>query len=395
MNEGLRAAVRCGIPMLLVLFGAVLGGLFEHKSANRSCLAIERVPFQIVQPGSYCLEQDIAYSAGDPITIAADFVKLDLADHKISAGETVLGRDVRGIRGVDHRHVSIRNGTIAGYMYGISLDTNGLADFAIENIELENNTFRGIHLAGAGARIADNHVKATGGTLVYPESYAMGIEVVGASCSIVDNEVIDTMPVGVGEGVGVAALDGDHCLISDNMIMNGAAPPHGRQFGVWIGGNGDTQDVIVRGNTIIHTTYAFGSGIGSGLLLTGNTVWATTCGVLFDQPRLAIERDTMIGIPASLNCPDQLDHQMSLALRGDAAAAFRVGMIYIEGMTETRNLALGYAWITIASERGNAEARRLVSKLPKDFPKAGLGPDSKAVKDLRQQLGLCPPQDTR
>jgi hypothetical protein len=361
MSEGLRAVVRCGIPLLLVLFGAVLGGLFEHESGYRGCHAIERVPFQIVRPGSYCLEQDIVYSAGDPITIAADFVKLDLADHKISAGDPILDREVTGIRGVDHRHVSIRNGTIAGYMYGISLNTTGTADFAIENIEIESNTFRGIRLTGVGTRVVGNHVKATGGTLVYPESYAMGIEVGGASCSILDNEVIDTMPVGVGEGAGVAAVDGDHCLVSNNLIMNRAAPPRGRQFGVGIGGNDDTRDVTVRDNTIIDTTYAFGSGIGSGLLLTGNSVWAATCGTLYEAPTLAVEHDNIVRMPADQGCSDRLDYQMPLALTGDAAAAFRVGQIYYEGTTETRNLALGYAWFTIASERGNAEATRWVA----------------------------------
>jgi Right handed beta helix region len=216
----------------------------------------------------------------------------------------------------------------------------------------------------------------------------MGIDVAGASCSILDNDVIDTMPVGVGEAVGVAAVDGDHCVVSDNVIKNGESPAHGRQFGVWVGGNDGTQDVTVRGNTIIHTTYAFGSGIGSGLLLSRNTAWATTCAVLFDKPPLAIESNTIVGMSASLECPDQLDRQMPLALKGDAVAAFRVGIIYVEGMTETRNLALGYAWITIASERGNAEARRLVSKLPKDFPDAALSPDSEVTNDLRRQLGL-------
>lgn len=389
MANGLAAAAR---GALILLLGAAIGGFVDHRSEGRprGCHSIETAPFRIFESGRYCLRRDLTYSASDAIVVAADSVTIDLSGHKLSAGDQVLDRDVRGIRGVGHRDVLVRNGSITGFMYGISLVTEGVGNFTIQNTDLEGNTFRGIHLVGAGASVSGNHIEATGGTIVFHDSYAMGIEMTGPSCVISGNSIIDTLPVGVGEGVGVAIVDGDGCVISDNVILNAAAPPQGHRFGVWIGGNNQTEKVIVRNNTIVAPTYAFGSGIGSGLVLADNTVWAAACGVLYESPPQPTLRRTSIGMSPLQDCPDNLDHQMPLALKGDPAAAFRVGMTYYEGIAVKQDLSLAHAWLTVSSELGNLEAARWVSLLQKVFPNAGFSAASEIANDLRRQVGLQP-----
>jgi hypothetical protein len=76
--------------------------------------AIESLPFNITQSGSYYLAKNLNFTAasGDAITISASNVTVDLMGFTLSSSSAVTGDAIRMNAGL--RHISIGNGAIAG-----------------------------------------------------------------------------------------------------------------------------------------------------------------------------------------------------------------------------------------------------------------------------------------
>ena len=82
---------------------------------------ITTLPFTITTQGHYCFDRNLstAITSGAAITIAADFVTLDLNNFKLGGGSAGLGTNAFGVYAFDRSNLTIRGGNIRGFAVGI------------------------------------------------------------------------------------------------------------------------------------------------------------------------------------------------------------------------------------------------------------------------------------
>ncbi|MCS7160134.1 MAG: right-handed parallel beta-helix repeat-containing protein, partial [Gemmatales bacterium] len=225
-------------------------------------------PTIITKPGIYVLARDLTVNAGHAIIVRASDVIIDLAGRSIYGPDNPHTRAV-GIYVDNQNRVTIRNGTIYGFMYGILITGNydravssrlplTTGGHVIENMRLINNKFRGMRIEGRGNIIRQNVVMNTGGTRLYPNAYSFGIEVVGPGSLIKDNVIYNTYGMGqLGEGVGISAssIAGGTVIVRNVLANSGLtrskvyAPWPGNSlstWGIWVG---DTTTGVSNSNT--------------------------------------------------------------------------------------------------------------------------------------------------
>ena len=120
-------------------------------------------PVKITQPGSYQLSGNLMVPAGvSGIQISASFVSLDLNGFNISCVGDCSGSAGNGIAddGTPHSGITIRNGTIVGFFFGIDLGAS--TGSFIEKVTTQSNRFVGIAL-GDGSIIKNCFILNNGG----------------------------------------------------------------------------------------------------------------------------------------------------------------------------------------------------------------------------------------
>jgi hypothetical protein len=242
--------------MMVRLLGALATWLSAVGSAL-ACSPIERVPVRLDDSGCFRLDRNLSLDdpvADTAIAVMTDNVTIDLGGFTISTPRDPDGRRV-GIYSSERKGLTIRNGTLKGFFYGIRVD--GGEGPRIENLHLEANTFRGLAISASDATIADNMISETGGTRVYPDAFAIGIEVIGPGCSVIGNTVVETYAVGIGEGVGISLSSNNAgCSVEKNRVSNARLDKQTRSFALWIGLSPD-RSVHVLDNDLGGMTYPF------------------------------------------------------------------------------------------------------------------------------------------
>ncbi len=222
---------------------------------------IDGLPITITQSGVYTLSADLVYSgtSGAAINIAASNVTIDLGGHTIS-GNGLDSTIAEAIYSGGQSNITITNGTISGFMYGVRLqdltttfDTTG--GHQIFDLTLTNNSFRGIRVEGNNNAVTNNVIHDTGGTTVYANAFTMGVETFGANAFIANNLITEVHTSGLGESLGISISDhGAGNIVVGNQIINSQFGSF-RSFGVWVGG---ASDVEVFDNQITNYIHALG-----------------------------------------------------------------------------------------------------------------------------------------
>jgi Calx-beta domain len=192
------------------------------------CLPIVVLPYTITAQGNYCLVQNLstAQPSGNAITVASDFVSIDLKGFKIGGGAAGPGTQTNGVYAQNRKNVTVKNGNIRGFLRAVFLqDTSGTFTTSqghlVEAIRADGNTYVGIHVQGRGSSVRNNQVVATTGTTVFGvDSTTFGILSEGPGARILNNDVTDTFGVGAGEGRAVAVSSADGTVIDRNRIGN-------------------------------------------------------------------------------------------------------------------------------------------------------------------------------
>src|SRR6185436_5060329 len=93
------------------------------RAETTLCTPINSLPTSITTQGIYCLNSDFALNlgAGAAISIETNNVVIDLNGHKIGNLAAGTGTFANGIYGFQRQNVTIRNGTLRGFRYGIVL----------------------------------------------------------------------------------------------------------------------------------------------------------------------------------------------------------------------------------------------------------------------------------
>ena len=237
----LRAACTAVLSALAVL---TMGGASRVHAETTACDAtIASAPYTIGKPGIYCVVAPLSYGWWNPITIESSDVVLDFNGYSLSyTGNSATSRGVGSEAGVSN--VTIKNGTIRGFNYGILL---WASDSLVEDMRLEENMSVGVSMLGTGNIVRHNHVINPGrGT----DGSAKGIHLTGAGNRVLDNDIIETDH----ETPGVAG-SGTHSLIGIVIDSNGLPDP-------------SNDVVVVEGNRI--STYDLNTKGDKGIVTWGN-----------------------------------------------------------------------------------------------------------------------------
>ena len=192
------------------------------------CVPILTVPITITAQGNYCLVRNLstAQATGAAVTVASDFVSVNMHGFKIGGGAAGLGTQAVGVYALNRKNVAIRNGNLRGFLQGIFLqDTSGTFTASqgdlVEDMRMDENTLAGIHVQGRGSVVRRNLVSTTGGTTALGANVTTyGILSEGAGARVLLNDVTDTVGVGTGDGVAVAITSGNGTVAERNRIGN-------------------------------------------------------------------------------------------------------------------------------------------------------------------------------
>ena len=209
-----------------------------------SCREVTAFPANLVAPGVYCLSFkyiDFPLASGALITISADNVVFDLNGATLDG--TPKGSAFSwGIRSYGHSNITIRNGTIRGFNYGISLaaplgyvntTVRPSHSFLVENVRLIENRTAGIEVVGYDSVIRGNYIAHTGGS---PDprlsGHAWGMIAAGDGLRVIDNDVththVNTAHSG-GMTTGIFLSGGSDMVVVNNRITEA-------NFGIFSGG---------------------------------------------------------------------------------------------------------------------------------------------------------------
>ena len=192
---------------------------------TRAQTVINSLPYTISTPGDYVLGGNLSYNAasGNAITFAVGNVTLEFNGHFISGLGAGSGTNAIGLRGTDRANITIQNGAVVGFLYGIYFDggSNNTGN-VITNMRLPSNTDAGIYLTNpVTCRVENCQVNKTGGTTALgANSDTYGIRVSGGSVLVKNNQVSTITPVGTGTGNGIYCSNSLSHFVVGNQIDN-------------------------------------------------------------------------------------------------------------------------------------------------------------------------------
>ena len=234
--------------MTAVLVLAGLAGLAGTARADETTLCntfITAVPFTITAQGHYCFNRNLStgMTTGNAITINVDYVVLDLNNFKLGGGSAGLGTNTVGVFSRNHRNVTVRNGNIRGFKYGVQLIGTFAGNIVIENNVLDGNTLFGVETDGDSSLVRNNLVTNTGGSLSASGNWSYAISggysdtSSGSNGTSVarDNVVTNTFSTYGATGIGATVVD-------HNIVALGETGGAGNR-GVWA--------AVCRDNTVL------------------------------------------------------------------------------------------------------------------------------------------------
>ena len=268
------------IPGHLALLAAILLSPAAAQAAPPpNCTEIAAVPYVISAPGPYCLASNLSYAATGSVAIRidADGVELDLGGFLLDGRAAGGGTLSFGILASSRGQITIRNGIVRGFFYGIDLDGSSATtrDNLVENVLFEDNRYAALRLGGEGAVARRNRISRTGGTTLWGGwAEAFGILVTGRRALIADNEILDTYGQGTGPGVGVQlSSHTDGTVVEGNRIGNGL----GSTTSYGISTTSQATNVLVVDNRLTRLAYGvFFSGGATGKYRDNLTSGCTT-----------------------------------------------------------------------------------------------------------------------
>lgn len=242
--------------------------------AGSLCHPINSVPTTISAGGVYCLSRDLSTSISGAtdaaILIEADDVVVDLKQHVLDGSPAGLSTMSTGIRATNRNDVTVRNGTVRGFLTGIGLiDTSASQDSSgghlVRGMKVEGNTASGIVVTGRGTRVSGNMVLDTGGSTTGASYDMAGIFSGGPGGRVLNNDVIGVSnnTSGVTSGIEFSG-EFSSSVAADNRISHISSPGGGPLLaGIWLETPGSSTGVVMAGNII--TNPATGSTTSYGI----------------------------------------------------------------------------------------------------------------------------------
>jgi hypothetical protein len=238
------------IAGLALMVGLATAGGARADETTFCNAKITTLPYTITVQGHYCFDRNLstAITTGNAITINVDFVVLDLNNFKLGGGSAGLATQAKGIYALDRKNITVRNGNIRGFQYGIHLAGTSVtsAGHVVENNVLDANTSYGAYVSGDGVVVRNNLISATGGSTVVSAPSPSGIFTEDGFVTVEGNVVNNTFNT-AGDAYGIYA-SGD--VIDHNVVKGGIAT--GQAFGI-----ANDANSVCRDNTVLAVTTAY------------------------------------------------------------------------------------------------------------------------------------------
>jgi hypothetical protein len=272
-STSVRRTLRRGLLLGLLLSSLALRSALAGGPTGwgiGSCREITAFPANLVDPGVYCLSYkyiDFPLMSGVLIKISADNVVLDLNGATLDGTPKRNGAFSWGIQSYNHSNITVRNGTIRGFNYGISLtaplgyvntSVRPSHSFLVENVRLMENRTAGMEVIGYDSVIRGNYVAHTGGS---PDTglsgNAWGIIAGGDGLRLIDNDVtythVNTAHSG-GKTTAIFLSGGGNAAVVKNRISEA-------DFGIYSGGLNWGK---YRDNITVNVTTPYTGGTDAG-----------------------------------------------------------------------------------------------------------------------------------
>jgi hypothetical protein len=270
----MRSLMRLGVVTCAVL---ALPAAARAEVVN--CTEISSVPFEVTEPGIYCLNASREASlpfGGVAIRISADDVVFDLNGHTLAASGPTTAV---GVFAGDQKNVTVRNGTVRGFGSAVALGgfTTASQGHIIEDVRAEGSSGFGIRVVGTGSIARRNLVIRTGG----PSGGSSGIIALGSAVHVVDNEVVETVEAAGQQAIAINVGNAPGAVVERNVVTNAEFGPSD-SVGIFLSptcpnarivGNHVTKmrkglflgsTALYRDNTVAGATTAFTGGIAAG-----------------------------------------------------------------------------------------------------------------------------------
>lgn len=245
------------------------------RAETTLCTAITTLPHTISTPGIYCLTGSLstAMAAGTAITINADDVVLDLNGHTLDGSSVGAGTNTWGIRASNRKNITIRNGTLRGFLTAVFVGGTGPGPqgHVIEQLRVDGSTAIGLNVQGQGSVVRNNQVLRTGGSTVTLQANA--IVVFGRGVQVTGNQVVETVEGAGSTGIGIMVDSSPGAVVEGNTVSNAAFGPTS-SVGIFVLGTSDKVTVV--GNRVAHMRRGIQYGGGASGLYMNNTVSGAT-----------------------------------------------------------------------------------------------------------------------
>jgi Right handed beta helix region len=193
---------------------------------------INALPATVSTPGTWCLKQNLATSAGTgaAITINGSDITLDCNGFKIDGSAAGAGTIARGVKAVSRSNLTVRNCAIRGFQYGVQIAGPDGGHHLVEHNAVSGNAYAGIWVEGDGSLVRDNQVTLTGGAPNSPHAFGIYARYI---VDVLDNTVSGVAPTAglAGTGVGIYTYGNTGGTVSGNrvtgLVKTGTGPIRG------------------------------------------------------------------------------------------------------------------------------------------------------------------------
>jgi hypothetical protein len=299
--------------IILVILSLVVGCFYYiiQEIKKSSFHVIYRAPFTISEPGYYRIITNLE-SSTHGIFVESDDVTIDFGGFQITnVNENKEVAEDTGLLINNRQNITVRNGTIDGFYYGIQINNgkdNGSNIF--EDLKIRNSSHIAIRAITKNSIIRNNIISQTYGS---GKEYTYGIYVEGPGVIIQQNSIFGTYPSpGRSEAVGISMTNtGRGSVVESNIITNSKDLESGRTFGIWIGGNDDDNTAVALINNRVTN------------MVVGIAASPTSSGVYRDNTILSSEINYFIGTPNMKNGGNNFGNGLS----GSNASGFNNGKL--------------------------------------------------------------------
>lgn len=243
---------------LVVMFSLLVSGFAQAQITELDCdFKITAVPITISSPGTWCFDKDLTHSASGStaIDIKSSNVTLDLNSHilrgPMDGGKVVPGTAYKygvNVSGVcctsdptlQYNNIKIRNGTISGFHYGITMQGNlDGSGHIIENMQIRDTASSAISFNGVkNAIVRNTAISRLDAGLCGTAGCGNPAAVYGISASSsngvkIENNTITGMKGVNGTSMGIYFVSTTNSVIEGNLVES-VSPSNVADIGIQV-----------------------------------------------------------------------------------------------------------------------------------------------------------------